>query len=401
MRKQWTKEELVAFEDNIERLYLDNQIPCLFHMSGGNEEQLLEIFKEIKEGDYVIGSHRSHYLALLHGIPPEELTQKIINGQSMFLYDRSRNFLVSAIIGGTPAIAAGIAWALKRKGSKQKVWCFVGDGTEDNGHFFEASRYVEGFDLPCTFIVESNGMSIDTSNEERWGKTSNINWDRFSCVRKYHYKMVRPHIRTNGMIDLKKMVRKTDLEYFPPIKHQKLISTKQYSSDISYKDGISQAMKELGENEKTIFIGYNVVHGNAGGSTNDVLDNQKLETPVAENLMLGLGLGMSLEGFKPVVYFERHDFMTVAMDAIINHLDKIERLSHGQFKTPVIIKAVSADAGPFYSGPTHSQDFTEGLKKLISIPVLEPKTGKEVLEAYNSVSNITQPVLVIEKKSLY
>ena len=52
--------------------------------------------------------------------------------------------------------------------------------------------------------------------------------------------------------------------------------------------------------------------------------------------MVGLAIGMSFEGFKPVVYFERHDFMLVAADAIGNHVDKIERISHGEFKVPVI-----------------------------------------------------------------
>ena len=74
------------------------------------------------------------------------------------------------------------------------------------------------------------------------------------------------------------------------------------------------------------FIGYNVRYGNAIGTLKDVSDDQKLETPVAENLMAGLAMGMSFEGFNPVIYFERHDFMLVAADAIINHIDKIERI---------------------------------------------------------------------------
>ena len=62
----------------------------------------------------------------------------------MFMFDRERNFYVSAIIGGPVGIAVGIAWALKRKGSSQRVYCFLGDGTEDTGHFAEAVRYVDG-----------------------------------------------------------------------------------------------------------------------------------------------------------------------------------------------------------------------------------------------------------------
>tara|TARA_B100001079_G_scaffold244444_1_gene231699 strand:- start:273 stop:1472 length:1200 start_codon:yes stop_codon:yes gene_type:complete len=399
MRKQWTKEELIAFEDHIGDLYMDNQLPFLFHLSGGNEEQLIDIFKDIKEGDYVISSHRNHYHALLHGIPPEVVEDRIKNGRSMFIYDRERNFFVSAIIGGTPAIAAGIAWALKRKGSDQKVWCFVGDGTEDNGHLSEAVRYVDGFDLPCKFIIESNDRSCEASNADRWGKTGHPTWNSSNVI-KYHYECTYPHCRKPGMIDLSKAVKKTDNEYFPP-----LTPTIPYNhfigeQDISYKDAMIQSMTELGE-EGAIFIGYNVKYGNAIGTLKNVPDDQKLETPVAENLMAGLAIGMSFEGFIPVLYYERHDFMLVAADAIVNHIDKIERISHGEFKCPVIIRAVTADAGPFYSGITHSQDFTNVFREAVSFPVLDPTNGEQVLTAFKEARTSGRPLMVIERKSRY
>ena len=402
MRKQWTKEELIAFEDHIGDLYMDNQLPFLFHLSGGNEEQLIDIFKDIKDGDYVISSHRNHYHALLHGVPPDIVEDRIKNGRSMFIYDRERNFFVSAIIGGTPAIAAGIAWALKRKGSDQKVWCFVGDGTEDNGHLSEAVRYADGFDLPCKFIIESNDRSCEASNADRWGNTGNPTWDT-SRVIKYHYEPTYPHCRKPGMIDLSKTVKKTDNEYFPPLEPIKGI---QYVPDysptetISYKEGMIESMTELGMNG-AIFIGYNVAYGNAIGTLGNVPDDQKLETPVAENLMAGLAIGMSFEGFLPVVYYERHDFMMVAADAIVNHIDKIERISHGEFKCPVIIRAVTADAGPFYSGITHSQDFTEVFRQAVSFPVLDPENGDQVVQAFRGARQSGRPAMIIERKSRY
>ena len=400
MRKKWTREELILFEDKIGDLYLDNKLPFLFHLSGGNEEQLISIFENIEEGDYVISNHRSHYHALLHGIPPEVVEDRILNGRSMFIYDRHRNFFCSAIIGGTPAIAAGIAWALKKKGSKQKVWCFVGDGTEDNGHLFEAVRYVEGWDLPCTFIIENNDRSVEATNSDRWGKSADYIWNS-PCVLKYKYEITYPHARKPGMIDLSKAVKKTDEEYFPLLP---VISQRTYSDlvdlNISYKEAMNIAMKDLSD-EGAIFIGYNVAKGDAMGTLKGVSAEQKLEKPVAENLMSGLAIGMSFEGFLPVIYFERHDFMMVAMDAIVNHIDKIERISHGEFKVPVIIRAVTADGGPFYSGITHSQDFTEVLKAAVTFPVYDPKSGKEILEAFRNARDSKRPAIIIERKSRY
>jgi len=397
MRKVWTKEELIAFEDRIGDLYMDNQLPFLFHLSGGNEEQLIDIFKDIKEGDYVISNHRNHYHALLHGIPPEELEQKIKDGRSMFVYDRERNFFLSAIIGGTPAIAAGVAWALKRKGSDQRVWCFVGDGTEDNGHLAEAVRYVDGFDLPCTFVIESNDRSCEATNEDRWGKTAHPEWNSPNVIR-YQYTCTYPHCRKPGMIDLSKAVKKTDNEYFPPL--EPFTYPTYEKTDLSYKEAMIQTQTELGE-QGAIFIGYNVKYGNAIGTLKDVPDEQKLETPVAENLMAGLAIGMSFEGFLPVVYYERHDFMLVAADAIINHIDKIERISHGEFKCPVIIRAVTADAGPFYSGITHSQDFTKVFREAVSFPVHDPVTGDDVIHAFRGAVESGRPAIIVERKSRY
>ena len=400
MRKKWTKEGLIAFEDKIGDLYLDNKLPFLFHLSGGNEEQLISIFEEIEEGDYVISNHRSHYHALLHGIPPEVVEDRILNGRSMFIYDRSRNFFCSAIIGGTPAIAAGIAWALKKKGSKQKVWCFVGDGTEDNGHLFEAVRYVEGWDLPCTFIIENNNRSVEATNSDRWGKSADYKWNS-PCVLKYKYEITYPHARKPGTIDLSKAIKKTDEEYFPLLP---VILHRTYSDlddlNISYKEAMNLVMKELGD-EGAIFIGYNVAKGDAMGTLKEVSAEQKLETPVAENLMSGLAIGMSFEEFLPVLYFERHDFMMVAMDAIVNHIDKIERISHGEFKVPLIIRAVTADGGPFYSGITHSQDFTEVLRAAVTFPVYDPKNGKEILEAFRNARDSKRPAIIVERKSRY
>jgi hypothetical protein len=400
MRKKWSADELISFEDEIGDLYLANKLPFLFHLSGGNEKELISIFENIAENDYVISNHRNHYHALLHGIPPEVVKNRILNGQSMFIYDRKRNFFCSAIIGGTPAIAAGIAWALKRKGSKQKVWCFVGDGTEDNGHLYEAIRYVDGWDLPCTFVIENNDRSVEASNSERWGKSADYEWNSPSVI-KYKYEITYPHARKPGVIDLSKAIKKTDDEYFP-ILQPNIIKVRQDTESYSgsYKDAMIIAMTELGQ-QGAIFIGYNVVKGDAMGTLKNVPLEQKLETPVAENLMSGLAIGMSFEGFLPILYFERHDFILNALDAIINHIDKIERISHGEYKVPVVIRAVTADAGPFYSGITHSQDFTKLLEFGVSFPVEDPKEGKDVLRAFRDAVESKRPVVVIERKSRY
>lgn len=160
-----SKKDLVDFSTRIAKLYVEKNLRVTFHLSGGNEDELIDIFKNIKENDYVMGTHRSHYHALLHGIPADLLEDKIVSGKSMYIFDRKKNFFTSCIIGGTVGIAVGVALALKKKQSKQHVWCFIGDGTEDSGHFFEAARYVDGWDLPCTFIIEDNNIAVNATKK--------------------------------------------------------------------------------------------------------------------------------------------------------------------------------------------------------------------------------------------
>lgn len=190
-----TKEQLISFEKRILYLFEEGYLPYLIYFNEGNELQLIKIFENINEGDYILSTHRCHYHYLLAGGNEDDLTQKILDGDSMHVFDKQLNFLSSSILAGTAPIAAGIALSLKMEKSDKKVWCFIGDGAEDEGHFYEAVRYVDGWDLPCTFIIEDNNRSVTTTKKQRRGK-SVIQWPK--CVIKYEFKTSFPHIGTGS-----------------------------------------------------------------------------------------------------------------------------------------------------------------------------------------------------------
>ena len=242
-------------------------------------------------------------------------------------------------------------------------------------------------------------MAVNASKKSRWGTDKDLDWP--DCVVRYHYTKIRPHIRTGNFapLDVMKSVMKSDEEYFPRLE-EKSVDLNIEKSDRSFKDSVSLAMTEMGD-DGNIFIGYSIVPGDAMDTLKGVAQDQKIETPVAENLMVGLAIGMAFEGFRPVVYFERHDFMLVAADAIVNHVDKIERISHGEFKCPVILKTVVDDSTLFYSGPTHEQNFTKGFRELVDFPVLDPQTPDEVLAAYRFAQASDRPTMIVEHKKLF
>lgn len=167
------KKDLRKFEKEISESFLDKKIGVPIHLSGGNEERLIDVFKLINKNDWVFSTHRNHYHVLLKGMPQEKLNQIILDGESMHIYDNSLKIFTSSIVCGSIPIALGVAMGIKRKGLNNKVWMFVGDMAAEMGVFHECTKYAKRHDLPIVFIVEDNGLSTDTPTQEAWGESKN------------------------------------------------------------------------------------------------------------------------------------------------------------------------------------------------------------------------------------
>ena len=185
-----TPDDLIAFETEIAELFNAGKIPYPVHLSDGNEEQLIEIFKTIARTDWVLGSWRMHYHALLHGVPPEKLKKAIMKGYSMGLNFPEYQVLGSAIVGGTLPIAVGIAMAINRRGGQERVHIFCGDMAAHSGIFLECLHYARAHDLPIEFVIEDNHISVCTPTYEVWGKSPPLPW---MWVRRYEYHSKYPH----------------------------------------------------------------------------------------------------------------------------------------------------------------------------------------------------------------
>ena len=191
-----TKKELIDFELDIKTIYESGKIKAPIHLSGGNEDELIKIFKDVQEDDWVFSSWRNHYHALLHGIDKNILKDLIVRGKSMSVYSDKPKFYSSSIVGGTLPIALGVAKSIKLKGEVNKVWCFIGDMTFETGLFYETYKYAKNLSLPIKFVVEDNGLSTNTPTEDTWGGKRDIPDD----VIYYKYKRTYPHHGTGNWV---------------------------------------------------------------------------------------------------------------------------------------------------------------------------------------------------------
>lgn len=174
--------DLIAFEADIAHEFDAGKIAAPVHLSGGNEQQLIDIFRDVRPEDYVFSTWRSHYHALLKGIPPAEVKRQIMAGRSMFISSVEHRFLSSAMVGGMLPIACGLA------SQGERVWCFVGDMAGSIGAFNDAMNYAIGHNLPVRFVIEDNGLSTNTPTRATWG--TGTDWD---IVKHYTYERTYQH----------------------------------------------------------------------------------------------------------------------------------------------------------------------------------------------------------------
>jgi len=192
-----SEKELIDFEAKVRDYYEDGKIRGPIHLAKNNEKELIEIFQYIDKNDWVFVPWRNHYHALLHGVDPNKLFNSILEGRSMGTNNVNPNFYASSIVGGILSPALGVAMALKRKGSKSKVWCFVGDMTSETGVFHEAFKYAKNFDLPIQWVIEDNDMSVHTPTEMAWGSKQDIPEGAIY----YKYEMGYPHHGTGKWVN--------------------------------------------------------------------------------------------------------------------------------------------------------------------------------------------------------
>jgi pyruvate dehydrogenase E1 component alpha subunit len=202
---------LKKFETDIQEIYEGGSITGPVHLRDNNEADLCNIFKNVHEEDFVFSTWASHLHALLKGVPPEEVKKKILDGKSITLHFPRYHFYSSAIVGGICPIAVGAAWGCKSsQNSGRRVYCFVGDMSFLTGIASESIRYSLHHDLPITWVVEDNGVSVGTDTEKVWNSETYRWFEVYremgkSChnfaITYYKFKTSYPHSGTGVFVE--------------------------------------------------------------------------------------------------------------------------------------------------------------------------------------------------------
>ena len=154
---------------------------------------------------------------------------------------------------------------------------------------------------------------------------------------------------------------------------------------MKYSDELSRAMEYLGDHPNTIFLGQAVTSpGTAMTNTLNAVSKSKLrEMPVAEEMQLGIAIGLALDGWVPICIFPRWNFLLLAFNQLVNHLDKIVDFSNGGYRPKVIIRTSIGSIKPLHPQSQHVGDFTDPVREMCkNIDVVRLKEPTDIFPAF-------------------
>ena len=152
-----------------------------------------------------------------------------------------------------------------------------------------------------------------------------------------------------------------------------------------YAEELRKAMVMLALDQRVMFLGQAVgVPGTAMRTTlEDVPAEIIIELPVEEDFQLGLSIGLALRGNIVVSVFPRFNFLLLAMNQLVNHLDKMRFLVGPEVQPRVIVRTSIGSEKPLDPGPQHKGDMTEAIRLMCpNIDVVRLDTPDQVLPAY-------------------
>ncbi len=166
--------------------------------------------------------------------------------------------------------------------------------------------------------------------------------------------------------------------------------------NFSYRSALAAAMEELAKDSRVVFIGQGVADPGTFMSMTltDIPIEQRIEFPVAEEMQLGASIGMALDGLVPVSIFPRWNFLVLAANQLVNHLDKMQ--------PHVIVRVGVGSTKPLDPGPQHKGDFTDAFRLMMPNTHIERLDhAEQIIPAYRMALDRDGPSILVEIADYY
>jgi pyruvate dehydrogenase E1 component beta subunit len=173
---------------------------------------------------------------------------------------------------------------------------------------------------------------------------------------------------------------------------------------LTYLEAIRAALAEEMRRDPLVYLfGEDVALGGPFGVTLGLAEefgaNRTVNTPISEATVMGLAIGAATAGLRPVVEIMFIDFITLAMDQLINHAAKLHYMSGGQLRIPLTVRVQCGISGAM--GAHHSQSLEGWLAHVPGLKVVMPSNPADAKGLLKSAIRDDNPVVFVEHRGLY
>jgi acetoin:2,6-dichlorophenolindophenol oxidoreductase subunit beta len=169
-------------------------------------------------------------------------------------------------------------------------------------------------------------------------------------------------------------------------------------------DGLNQALaREMEADATVMLLGEDVAVGGPFGVTAGLVqkfgERRVVNTPISEDSIMGLAIGAALAGQRPIVEMMFIDFMTLAMNQLVNHAAKLRYMSGGQLCVPMVVRVQQGAAGGW--GAQHSQSLEAWFQHVPGLKMVAASHAADAAELLVAAIRDDDPVLFLEHRGLY
>jgi len=172
---------------------------------------------------------------------------------------------------------------------------------------------------------------------------------------------------------------------------------------VRFIDGIRQALDiELRRDPSVVVLGEDVTYGGPFGATKGLAATygpRIRDTPISEATVVGMTVGAALSGLRPIVEVMYIDFITLAMDQLVNHAAKLRYMTNGLLQVPMVVRAQGGARGSMAAH--HSQSLESWFTHVPGLTVVAPSTPADAQGLLQAAIRSADPVLYLEHRGLY
>lgn len=181
--------------------------------------------------------------------------------------------------------------------------------------------------------------------------------------------------------------------------------TKTTVREISYLEAVREAMsQEMRENQDVFILGEDIgEYGGAFGVTRGMIEEFGPErvrnTPISEAAIAGGAVGAALTGMRPILELQFSDFITIAMDQLVNQAAKTRYMFGGKGKVPLVVRTPAGSGTG--AAAQHSQSLEAWMAHIPGLKVVQPSTAYDAKGLLKAAMDDDNPVIFYEHKLLY